>query len=183
MPGSHQSSLLSRSESVSEWVSEWQALPMIRLGSDKKSEKSIFAKIAWFAKDLFTSGSSDLHKCFWNMSGLRRKTVYPVCLRPFCFVLLCSQIGNWEGGSGAGLFTGRLLLSAQQHPTSSHSVRQRLAGPFPPFLPVQQVGLADGWTLPRASRETALMCLLWQLNQINVRSDKWQVTSIDLCSS
>ena len=94
--------------------------------------KSIFAKIAWFAKDLFTSGSSDLRKCFWNMSGLRRKTVCPVCLRPFCFVLLCSQIGNWEGGSGAGLFTGRLLLSAQQHPTSSHSVRQRLAGPFPP---------------------------------------------------
>ena len=91
-------------------------MPMIGLRSDKKSEKSIFAKIAWFAKDLFTSGSSDLRKCFWNMSGLRRKTVCPVCLRPFCFVLLCSQIGNWEGGSGAGLFTGRLLLSAQQHP-------------------------------------------------------------------
>ena len=40
MPGPHQSSLLNRSESVSqlgsESVSEWQAFPMIGLGSDKK---------------------------------------------------------------------------------------------------------------------------------------------------
>ena len=62
----------------------------------KKSEKnSIFAKIAWFVKDLFTSGSSDLRKCVWKVSALRRGKVCPVCRRPFCFVLLCSQIVNW----------------------------------------------------------------------------------------
>ena len=36
---SHQSSLLNRSESVSESVSEWQALPMIGLGSDNYSSE------------------------------------------------------------------------------------------------------------------------------------------------
>ena len=35
--GSHQSSLLNRSELVSEWVSYWQAFPMIGLGSDKNT--------------------------------------------------------------------------------------------------------------------------------------------------
>ena len=120
-------------------------MAMIGLGSDKKSEKSIFAKIAWFAKDLFTSGSSDLRKCFWNMSGLRRKTVCPVCLRPFCFVLLCSQIGNWEGGSGAGLFTGRLLLSAQQHPHLLSQCPPEAGWPLP-SLPSFQCNKWDSQT-------------------------------------
>ena len=37
MPGSHQSSLLNRSQWVSQWVSHWQAFPMIGLGSDKNT--------------------------------------------------------------------------------------------------------------------------------------------------
>ena len=131
---------------------------MIGLGSDKKSEKSIFAKIAWFAKDLFTSGSSDLRKCFWNMSGLRRKTVCPVCLRPFCFVLLCSQIGNWEGGSGAGLFTGRLLLSAQQHPHLLSQCPPEAGWPLP--FPPSQCNKWDSQTGEpfRGRREKQLSC-------------------------
>ena len=39
MPGSHESSLLNGSQWVSKWVSQWQAFPMIGLGSDKNLTK------------------------------------------------------------------------------------------------------------------------------------------------
>ena len=46
MPGSHQSSLLNVTEWVSQSVSDWQALPMIGLGSDKNLLRSQI-KIWW----------------------------------------------------------------------------------------------------------------------------------------
>ena len=147
---------------------------MIGLGSDKKVKKAFLPRLP----------------------GLQRICLHLVLL---IFVSAFGICRDWEGKqfaqfvyvrfvssccvlkSGIGKVAreqvcsqgGCSSLPSSTPPPLTVSARGWLA-PSLPSLPVQQVGLADGWTLPRASRETALMCLLWQLNKINVRSDKWQ---------
>ena len=81
MPGSHQSSLLNRSESVSqlgsESVSEWQALPIIGLGSDKNQYFHLEWEYAWFVGGGAAVSHTDLLCCLleysWEQKNNNRK--------------------------------------------------------------------------------------------------------------
>ena len=107
--------------------------------SEKSGQKSIFAKIAWFAQDLFTSGSSDLHKGFCKVSGLRRGegNSLPSLSTSALFRLVVfsnQELGRWLGSRSVHREAAPLCPAAPPPPLTV-SARGWLAPSLLPFPP------------------------------------------------